>query len=65
MPGTPPIPPSQFWHLWEWGQGGMDTRNVIPCPPPVPRSHLAIHSAVPAKSAGVMMLVSEATEAAQ
>lgn len=43
----------------------MDTRNVIPCPRPVPRSHLAIHSAVPAKSAGVMMLVSEATEAAQ
>lgn len=28
-------------------------------------SHLAIHSAVPAKRSGVMMLVREATEAAQ
>lgn len=65
MPGTPPMPPSQFWHLrWQRGQDGTNARGR----PPVPvyaGSHLAIHSAVPAKSAGVRTLVSEATEAAQ
>lgn len=37
MPGTPPMPPSQFWHLRAGGGVRTSpTRRAVPCLPPVP-----------------------------